>query len=63
MVFAFTVLNIVNIFRSSTLKIIFLAEMEGFEPSRQLTPPGSLANSCTRPTMRHLQIVRALDQI
>ena len=26
-----------------------LAEREGFEPSRQVTPPGGLANRCTRP--------------
>src|ERR1035437_7427927 len=31
-----------------------LAEREGFEPSRQVTPPGGLANRCTRPTMRPL---------
>ena len=32
-----------------------LAEREGFEPSRQVTPPGGLANRCTRPAMRPLQ--------
>ncbi len=26
-----------------------VAEREGFEPSRQVTPPGGLANRCTRP--------------
>src|ERR1035437_2876552 len=31
-----------------------LAEREGFEPSRQVTPPGGLANRCTRPAMRPL---------
>jgi hypothetical protein len=30
-------------------KLNDLAEREGFEPSRQVTPPGGLANRCTRP--------------